>query len=92
MNEIEDDITSKITTRIISIACEVFNIEELEFGKSSSSQNTNVWDSLNQIKLVLSIEDEYSIKFQSHEIFEYASIELLVKKVVENSGERLNKP
>ena len=90
MNEIEDDFILTITSRIISIACQVFNIEELEFGKSSSSRNTNVWDSLNQIKLVLSIEEEYSIKFQSDEIFECTSIESLVKKVVESTGEKLN--
>ena len=70
-NEIED----KVTTVILH----VFNIEKNKINKNMNSENTDGWDSLKHMNLIIALEDEFNINFQDSEIIEINSL----KKIIE---------
>ena len=61
-------------TRIISI---VFEINENEINENSSPENIENWDSIGHLNLIVSLEDEFEIKFTDDEISEMLNFKLI---------------
>ncbi len=57
--------TLKILQRIF---CEVFDDDALNITTNTSQKEVEEWDSVAQVKLVLSIEEEFGIRFQMEEV------------------------
>lgn len=54
--------------RIRDIFSEVFDNEEIEIWDEMGAKDIPEWDSLAQVKLIIGIEEEFKIKFTTHEV------------------------
>jgi acyl carrier protein len=71
-------------SRIRRIFREVFNDDQLEIWDAMSAHDVKGWDSLAQVKLLIGLEEEFGVKFTTHEVTQLNSIanikEALAKK------------
>ena len=54
--------------RIREVFREVFDEDEMEIWDEMSAKDVPDWDSLAQVKLVIGLEEEFEIKFTTHEV------------------------
>lgn len=66
-----NDILQRITHTISG----VLNIKPEKINRDTGSQNIHNWDSLNHIKVVVSLEEEFETEFDSEEISLMTSVE-----------------
>jgi acyl carrier protein len=59
---------SDIFQKIASTISAVLDIKTEKITENTSSQNIHNWDSLNQIKLIVSLEEEFDMEFDSEEV------------------------
>ena len=57
-----------ILEKINQIFKKVFDDEQITVGYSSSAMDIDEWDSLNNIQIIIAVEKEFKIRFQSSEI------------------------
>ena len=57
-----------MTDRLIELACEIFDLNEGEVSLESSTESLDAWDSLNHLRLITAVEQEFSVKFTMSEI------------------------
>jgi len=67
-------------TKIISI---VFEINENEINEFSSPENIENWDSIGHLNLIVSLEDEFEIKFTDEEISEMLNFNLIEEILIQ---------
>jgi acyl carrier protein len=60
--------TSSIYDRLTEIFREVFDDDELEVIPALTADDVEEWDSLNHIRLVLSIEKGFGLRFSAAEV------------------------
>ncbi len=69
------------------IFCEVFSVEESALNSEFNSLNVEGWDSVRQLSLTSSIEDEFDIMLDAEDILEFTSYDnakqILVKYEIE---------
>jgi len=53
---------------LVEIVAEIFDIEESDVTPESNPDSVNNWDSLNNLKLVTAVEEEFKIKLSMDEI------------------------
>ena len=73
---------SKVEKDLKKIFSLVLNIKEKEINDKFSSENSNKWDSLQHMNLILAIEQSFNIKFSSNELnklFSFADILKILK-------------
>jgi acyl carrier protein len=63
--------------RIKSVMAAVFEVPPSEIDESTTPARLEKWDSLNHIKLVMALEDEFGVKFKEGEIVELQSFKLI---------------
>jgi acyl carrier protein len=56
----------------------VFNLELDSINDDASPDNIMNWDSLNHMNLIVSLEEEFSIRFSDQEISEMLNFELII--------------
>lgn len=56
----------------------VFNLELDSINDDASPDNIMNWDSLNHMNLIVSLEEEFSIRFSDQEIGEMLNLELII--------------
>jgi acyl carrier protein len=64
--------------KVKKIISEVFNLDLDSINDDASPDNIMNWDSLNHMNLVVSLEEEFSIRFSDQEISEMLNLELIV--------------
>ena len=64
--------------RILKVLSLVFEIEIDQLNKNSSINNIESWDSLNHIKLIIALEEEFNIDLTEEEIMEMDSLETII--------------
>ncbi len=73
-----------LDTRIQALFREVFDDEDLAINNDTSQSNLEGWDSFHQVKLVISVEEEFSIKLSIEEAIGLVSVgklkEVLIAK------------
>jgi len=74
--------------RIREVFREVFDDDEMEIWDEMSAKDVPDWDSLAQVKLVIGLEEEFEIKFTTHEVAQMTCLDdlkeaLLAKGVAE---------
>lgn len=64
--------------KVKEIIARVFNLEANSIGDDASPDNILHWDSLNHMNLIVSLEEEFDIRFTDEEIIEMLNLELIV--------------
>ena len=57
------------------IFCEVFGVEESALNSDFNNSNIDGWDSVRQLSLTSSVEDEFDIMLDAEDILEFTSYE-----------------
>jgi len=70
---------------LLNIFAEVLKIDISSLNDESSPDNTEKWDSLNAMKLVVAIEEAFNIELSTSEIMGMRSIGI-VRKVLNKKG------
>lgn len=78
----KNDILLKVQTVFI----EVFDDENITINLNTSSDDIEEWDSLTHIQLVVSIEKEFKIRFNSKEIQNWKNIGEMVNSISEKTN------
>jgi acyl carrier protein len=63
------------------IFCDVFDDDALKIDMSTSQEEVEGWDSVAQIKLILSIEEEFGIRFQMEEVSATKNVGEFIKMI-----------
>ena len=69
----------KILLKTSKIFEKVFKLKNLDLKPSMCAKDIRNWDSLTNIKLIITIEKEFNIKYEPHEIV-----------IIKNVGELIN--
>jgi len=72
---------TNIDIKIVKIAQSIFNIKKLDI--KGNVKNINEWDSLNHLRLMVSLQKNFKIKFELYEITNINSLQKwskLIKK------------
>lgn len=76
----------EVIYQLNSIFCNVFDDETLKIYANTSAQDIEEWDSLSHIRLIISIEKIFEIRFSASEISELNNVgdiaHLILKKQV----------
>ena len=60
--------------RIREVFREVFDDDEMEIWDEMAAKDVPEWDSLAQVKLIIGLEEEFEIKFTTHEVAQMTCI------------------
>jgi acyl carrier protein len=63
-----------IYEKLTSVFREVFHDETIVLGPETTAEDIEGWDSVNHIRLIVSIETEFRVKFTIEEIVETANV------------------
>lgn len=61
--------------KLNKIFCEVFSVEEYALNSEFDKCNVEGWDSVRQLSLTSSVEDEFDIMLDAEDILEFTSYE-----------------
>lgn len=59
--------------KLNKIFCEVFSVEETALNSEFNKDNVEGWDSVRQLSLTASVEDEFDIMLDAEDILEFTS-------------------
>jgi acyl carrier protein len=59
--------------KLNKIFCEVFSVEEAALNSEFNKDNVEGWDSVRQLSLTASVEDEFDIMLDAEDILEFTS-------------------
>ena len=59
--------------KLNKIFCEVFSVEETALNSDFDKCNVDGWDSVHQLSLTSSVEDEFDIMLDAEDILEFTS-------------------
>lgn len=68
--------------KLNAIFCEVFSVEESALNSEFDKNSVEVWDSVRQLSLTSSVEDEFDIMLDAEDILEFTSYENAKKVLV----------
>ncbi len=71
-------MSNKIEDRVKNVMSAVFGIRPEEINKESSLDTIESWDSLNHMNLIISLEEEFNIRFEESEIETVVSYNFIV--------------
>ncbi len=60
--------TNAISASLYEIFEDFFEVEEDEFGPELTADQVDGWDSLNHVRLMLTVEQKFGVKFSTGEI------------------------
>jgi len=73
-----------LDTRLQALFREVFDDDDLVISDSTSQSNLDGWDSFHQVKLIISVEEEFGVKLSIEEAIGMVSVgklkQLLIAK------------
>ncbi len=73
----------EIVDRLYKVFRNVFEISNDSLNMDTNQKSFNKWDSLNHILLIVELESEFGIKFNSGELAELNNMSSLYKKIKE---------
>ena len=75
-----------MTEKLLELVGEVLGIDPSELDMTRTMDDVDAWDSLNHLKLVTAVEEEYSIRLEMDEIESITSLEALREAIARHSG------
>ncbi len=73
----------KVNRKLLDIVSEIFFLDEEEVTLTLTPDDVETWDSLNHLRLVTAVENEFGIKLSMRDIESISSIDRLNKLVEE---------
>ena len=70
--------------RVFQIVSNIMNYSLKKINLDSSQDSIEVWDSLNQINLVLALEEEFGLNFTNDQIVEMLDVRTIIE-ILEDS-------
>jgi len=58
----------EVYSRLTSVFCKVFDLEALELDPALTADDVDGWDSLNHVRLMVSVQREFGVKFSAAEV------------------------
>ena len=65
---------------------DVFDDDDIELNAETTSEDIDGWDALANINIIVSIENEFNIKFEMNEITDMKSVGEIVKVIMERAA------
>lgn len=72
-----------IEDRVYEIFSTVMGVSKENLNKNISAELIEEWDSVQHLNLILSLEEEFNIKFTPEEIQELLTLEKIINKISE---------
>lgn len=70
-----------ILEQVRKIMLDVFDLDELTISDSTTAKDIEDWDSLSHIRLVVSIEKHFGIRFSTAEIESFDTVGTMVRAI-----------
>jgi acyl carrier protein len=67
--------------KLFEIVCDVLQVDISTVSLKTSMENTEKWDSLKQMQIVIAIEEEFDLKISDQDLIEANSIEKLILSI-----------
>lgn len=74
---------TEILEQVQEVFRDVFDNEELVISESSSANDIDEWDSLTNIQLIVGIEHQFNIKFDSEELSSWGNVGEMISSIEE---------
>jgi len=69
--------------KVFEIVSQVMMIPVEQINEQSTPQNTDAWDSLNHMNLILALEEEFGVRFSDEQIMRMLDIKTIIAEVTE---------
>ena len=79
----------EIESRVKNILSNILGVSEDEINKDSSPNTIETWDSMKQIDMVISLEEEFEIEFSNEQIIQIVDYKSLVEVLKESISEMI---
>ena len=79
----------EIESRVKNILSNILGVSEDEINKDSSPNTIETWDSMKQIDLVISLEEEFDIELSNEQIIRVLGYKSLVEVLKESISEMI---
>lgn len=76
----------QIVSRMVSLMEDAFDEEELKYSDALTADDIEEWDSLSNVRFVVSVERAFGVRFSVAEIEGFKNVGELVDKIVEKLG------
>lgn len=77
--------SSIVLSRLTPIFQEVFDDEDLLVTNEMSADDVDEWDSLSNVRLMISIEEEFDIKLKASEVTNLSNVAILVELILKKA-------
>jgi|HubBroStandDraft_6_1064221.scaffolds.fasta_scaffold1069610_2 acyl carrier protein len=78
--------SDEVWARLTGVFREVFDDDEIVIAPATTARDVDGWSSLANIRLMISIEVEFAIRFDVGEFQEYRSVGDLVAGIIRRAG------
>jgi acyl carrier protein len=75
-------MSNDLDIRLIKIFCSVLEIKESDMYLHMKMDDLEAWDSLNHMKIIAALEEEFLIRFDDDLIEELTSFEIIKEKLI----------
>jgi acyl carrier protein len=72
-----------ILTRLSILVSEVLDTEDIKITPNTSAEDVDGWDSLAHVRIIIAIEEEFGVRFTTHEVAALKTVRGIVE-LVEN--------
>ena len=73
----------QIISRLIELMKDAFDEEDIAYSDGLTADDIEEWDSLSNVRFIISVEREFDVRFTVGEIEGFANVGELVDKIVE---------
>jgi acyl carrier protein len=70
-----------VEQRIKEVIASVMDIDLSEIGDNASPETIKVWDSIKQISLILSLEEEFNIHFSDEQTLDLINFKIIMRTI-----------
>lgn len=71
-------MSNDVASRVVNVASAIFNLPPNEITGGLAYNSHERWDSIAQMNLILSLEEEFNIQFLDDEIEDMLTIDLII--------------
>lgn len=73
-----------IIMRLIELMKDAFDEEDIAYSDGLTADDIEEWDSLSNVRFIISVEREFDVRFTIGEIEGFANVGELVDKIIKN--------
>ena len=70
-----------IRQRLGAVFCKVFNLESVELSDGMTARDIKKWNSLSNIRLMISVEKEFGVRFSAAEVERLKNVGDLIQAI-----------